>query len=296
MADAAPSYDRLIENFLSWAKREENIRAAVIIGSRARTDHPADEWSDLDLLIVADDPRRLLERDEWLRTIGAPRITFLEPTPGDGGFERRVLFAGGLDVDFAPVSTDDVRLWIGNSLPPMAADILHRGVKVLVDKDGLAERMRAGAEPPATAAPPACSEFLNAVNDFWYHAVWTAKHLRRGELWWAHSCCDVHLKNLLRRALEWHARSARTGIDTWMRGRFLEEWADPGALADLPATFARHETEDVWRALRATMDLFARLAADAASRWKYPYPSAGEETARSLVEAYYAGRTVHDPT
>jgi predicted nucleotidyltransferase len=30
-----------------------SIRAAVVIGSRARVDHPADEWSDLDVLIFA---------------------------------------------------------------------------------------------------------------------------------------------------------------------------------------------------------------------------------------------------
>jgi hypothetical protein len=23
------------------------------------------------------------------------------------------------------------------------------------------------------------------VSDFWYHALWSAKHLRQGELWWA---------------------------------------------------------------------------------------------------------------
>jgi hypothetical protein len=29
-------------------KKTDDIRAAFIIGSRARADHPADEWSDLD--------------------------------------------------------------------------------------------------------------------------------------------------------------------------------------------------------------------------------------------------------
>jgi hypothetical protein len=29
-----------------WAAAEENVRAAALVGSRARVDVPADEWSD----------------------------------------------------------------------------------------------------------------------------------------------------------------------------------------------------------------------------------------------------------
>jgi hypothetical protein len=42
------------------------------------------------------------------------------------------------------------------------------------------ERQWAGRAPS-----PAQSEFLDLVNDLWYHAVWTAKELRRGEMWTA---------------------------------------------------------------------------------------------------------------
>lgn len=42
----AESYEQLIQRFVRWAETEENVRAAVIIGSRSRTDHPADEWAD----------------------------------------------------------------------------------------------------------------------------------------------------------------------------------------------------------------------------------------------------------
>lgn len=36
--------------FISWAQTVEDIKAAFIVGSRARKDHPADEWSDMDIL------------------------------------------------------------------------------------------------------------------------------------------------------------------------------------------------------------------------------------------------------
>ena len=50
-------YNQLIERLTAWAQAQENIRIATLIGSRARTDHPADEWSDLDVFIAARDIR-----------------------------------------------------------------------------------------------------------------------------------------------------------------------------------------------------------------------------------------------
>jgi aminoglycoside 6-adenylyltransferase len=285
-------YEDLMVNFIAWAGDEENIRAALVIGSRARTeDHPADEWSDLDLLIVANDPKPLLESADWLREIGTPWIAFVEPTPGDGGYERRVLFEGGLDVDFAPVAAEEMRRMAGKPLPPMIADIFRRGARFILDKDGWAERFRpVQCDTPAVSVPSE-SDFLNRVNDFWYHTVWTAKKVRRGELWKAISCCNMYLKNLLREMMEWNARA--TGgpdVDTWMSGRFLEEWADPKAVTALKDVFAKYNEEDLWRALQATMDVFHDLAAQTAGRLKYPYPATGEEKARGLVEEMYSER------
>ncbi|NLF78613.1 MAG: aminoglycoside 6-adenylyltransferase, partial [Chloroflexi bacterium] len=39
-----------------WASEESAIRAVLVVGSRARhADHPADEWSDLDLMLFCTD-------------------------------------------------------------------------------------------------------------------------------------------------------------------------------------------------------------------------------------------------
>jgi hypothetical protein len=39
----ALGYERLLQRITAWSHEEPDVRAAVIIGSRARTDHPADE-------------------------------------------------------------------------------------------------------------------------------------------------------------------------------------------------------------------------------------------------------------
>jgi aminoglycoside 6-adenylyltransferase len=292
MTDPGPHYEDLARRFASWASREDGIRAAVVIGSRARTDHPADAWADLDLVVIARDPEPYLARTDWVAKIGRPILSFIEPT-GDGrSREQRVLFECGLDVDFAffPVAVIEGMLAMG--IPADAADAFRRGARILVDKDGLARRVLTAVAklPPSSPSPPTEEQFLEAVHDFWYHAVWTAKHLRRGELWWAKSGCDVHMKGLLRRMLEWHARAMNgPGHDTWMRGRFLEEWADPRAVTALREAFARYDADDLWHALAATMDLFRWLAEETAAKLNYDYPSQGDAAATELVGALRDG-------
>jgi aminoglycoside 6-adenylyltransferase len=245
------------------------------------------------LLLFARDPEPYWAAADWLHHVGTPWLTFLEPAPDGENYERRVLFAGGLDVDFVPLPAADLTAMLEQELPDDMEDILRRGVRFLVDKDGFAERLQRIEINPPTYTPPTASEFLNLVQDFWYHTVWTGKHLRRGELWWAKSCCDSYMKELLRQMLTWHARASNDApVDTWMRGRFLEEWADPRAVDALPEIFAHYDEEDVWRALLATMDLFHWVAVETAERLGYAYPSAGEAHATTLVHEMFSGRPI----
>jgi len=292
MDTSAVAYEQLIGKIVAWGLKDDNLRAAGIVGSRARVDHPADDWADLDVLLVATDPAPYCAGSEWLHAIGSPWLTFVEPTADGSRNERRVLFESGLDADFIPVYTGAVLAMAEYGFPPEVADMLHKGLRFLLDKDNLASKFERIDLTPPLPVPPSEREFLNLVNDFWYHTVWTGKHLRRGELWWGKSACDDYLKQLLRLMLEWHARASRgEEAEVWAHGRFLEEWADRRALEFLPRVFAHYDAEDVWRALRETMELFHWVALETAEILGYSYPSLGEQRARDLVETMASGRS-----
>jgi len=302
------AYEQLIERFVAWAEIQPDVRAALIVGSRAREDRPADQWSDLDVILIVAEPERYLAKTDWLENIGNPWITFVEKTGTGDEKERRVLFEGGLDVDFALLPTKKMQplarlLQARGRFPQLLkllprslsqqiaqgiadfSDVARRGVKVLVDKDGIAEPlMSAIAEAPAPV-PPTQDKFLNLVNDFWYHAVWTAKKLRRGELWTAKGCSDSYMKRRLLRMIEWHAR-AKNGFeyDTWHGGRFLERWASPRVVEDLRDAFAHYDEDDLWRGLLATMDLFRWVAIETAELLGHTYPSSADGHATELVK------------
>jgi aminoglycoside 6-adenylyltransferase len=112
----------LIERFTSWALDQTDVRSAIIVGSWARVDRPADNLSDLDLAVIVTDPSIYLSDATWLRRFGEPGLTFIEST-ADGNFrERRVLFRDGRDVDFSLLPVDIVQQMVEQKVPAEPAE------------------------------------------------------------------------------------------------------------------------------------------------------------------------------
>ena len=276
MPSVSELYEGLIERFVRWAETRDDIRAAIVIGSRARVVEPADDWADLDVIVVTSGPEYYVESADWLQNIGTVLLTFVEPTASGGELERRALFEGMLDVDFSIVPLVKAqRLLEAGVAPAEVVNSFGRGMRVIVDKDGIAgkvEKLVASAVAVPSVAPSQV-EFLEVVNDFLYHAVFTAKHLMRGELWWAKMSSDCYMQHLLLRMIEWHARAKRGwNYDTWFRGRFLEKWADPQVLMQMREVFSHYDEADVKRGLLAAVGLFRALALETAGRLGYSYP------------------------
>lgn len=95
------------------------------------------------------------------------------------------------------------------------------------------------------------------------------------------------MKQHLLTMLEWQAAAQPEKRDIWYEGRFLSEWADRQAVAELPATFAAYDAADLQRALFATLDLFRQSARDIARRLVYAYPVQADQfidnTIRSIL-------------
>lgn len=290
-------YEQLIARFTRWAENVQDIRAAIIIGSRARTQRAADEWADLDLIVVTNDPQRYISSQDWIREMGNPIVTFIEETAGGDEKERRVLYEGMLDVDFAIFPTSRGQMLQGdvNQVPvavkTQLANALGRGMRVIVDKDDIEPKLRSLVASIGTSSyiSPTEDEFLDVVNDFLYHSVWTAKHIRRGELWWASTCINCHLAHLMLRMTEWHAHATQDpGCDTWFRGRFLEEWADPRVLEALGASFTHYDENDAQESLLASMSSFTQIAAKTAEILGYSYPKHEDEQITKWIKSCFS--------
>jgi aminoglycoside 6-adenylyltransferase len=254
--------DLLQAAIADWAQERDDVRAVLVVGSQVRADTPADRWSDLDVALFVDDPERLAKDPTWAAEFGVPTLSFVEPTAFGSETERRVLYETGEDVDFPLVAAST---WLEEMSDPDTRRLLARGFRLLYDDLGLGVELEA-APPPPEPTPPDEVAFRELAHDFWYHALWTAKKLRRGEVYTALLCLDGYLKVRLVTLLGWHARAVDPTVDAWHGGRFLERWADPGALAALEDAYAHYDVRDVARALWATIDLWQALEEETARR------------------------------
>ena len=299
-AEVARAYEELMERFCRWAEVRSDIRAAILAGSGARVDHSADEWSDLDIVFWTTDPENYLSTFDWVNNFGKPLFTFIDSVlTGDNSKMRAVLYEGMLDVDFVPVACEEMQRtseWIDKTIEAHVdrkalawiRNVYGRGVRVLLDKDGVTGSLcavAASVEKPCQPRPTQ-EEFLETVKDFFYHAVYTAKHLRRGELYWTVTHLDCRMQRSLLRMIEWNALAEHGWKhDVWFLGRHLEEWATLRALEGLRAAFAQYDEEDVRRALLAAIDLFQTLAPQTANKLNYPYPTEVDKNVAEWIRA-----------
>ncbi len=281
-AEVAARFAEIEERFVEWASGRRDIRAALVVGSRAREVYPADEWSDLDIVVFADDPDRYLDDAAWPAELAPVILTFTEPTGDGSARERRVLFNGGRDVDFAFFPLTAIDRIDPDEPPASVTQSLGRGYRVLVDRIGLSDRLDSLSLEPRPPASPTGAQFDEVVSDYLYHLLWVAKHLRRGELWWAKGGME-RLDGLLERMITWHAREVSGRSDTWFRGRFLETWADPAVVAELALTGSRRDPNGMARALLHHHALFRTVAVDVATSLSLAYPEDADRDVEDLT-------------
>ena len=225
--------------------------------------HPADEWSDLDLVVFATETASFLSDATWLETFGQVRVA-VSNSFGTSDREWLALYENGCKLDVAfltidPAATTTLQAMLDAFPYPV---VLQRGVRVLLDKTDTSTELRL---PKIDAPqPPTQAAFTALINRVLFDAIKTAKFIRRDDLWRAKQLCDGDLKEHLLVMLEWHAMTQEHAHDVWYDGRFIDEWADREVLAALPDTFAVYHAADLQRALFNTLDLFRRLAHEVA--------------------------------
>jgi aminoglycoside 6-adenylyltransferase len=266
-------YDLLEQRLVPWAESRSDVLAMVIIGSRARTHHPADEWSDLDTILFTTDPDLYAPGLSWqaeLETrLGLPVWFAAHSRTERGDRETEFVLQDGLKLDIfymrasAAQGSQATLQQLIESAPYRR--VFANGTRVLFERNPSAQPLR--LDPPADPEPPDQVEFANRIANYLLELTRAMKLARRGELWRAARAVNEELQGNLLTLLEWQARlrpAPAAAVGAY--GRFLEDWADPRALAALPATYADSTLPGVRRAVRAALDLLDWLAPEIAQQ------------------------------
>lgn len=262
---------------MNWAKTRPDIRAIHLVGSAARTDHPADQYSDRDILLFVTDPDSHVYLD-WVQNYAptwaviheehAPTRLWIIFFKGD----HKVHWSVNAVADLQSI-VDKQELWTDH----------ERGYKILIDKDGLSAQM-----PAPTIRlpydPPSEEQFIKLVEKYCFGLAYVGSHLKRRNLWTVKQLSSVQQRFFLQ-MLEWHTHATHDGyIDTWNRGQFMQEWVSVDIWQELHSIFAHFDAEDSWRALFAGMTLFRRLAEETAAKSGFSFPTQMVDEVTAYVE------------
>ncbi|MCR5120968.1 MAG: aminoglycoside 6-adenylyltransferase [Ruminococcus sp.] len=271
-------YSEIKSRLRQFAENNKEVHAVIAIGSSTRTDLPADKYSDLDVIIVTEEPDGWYS-GEYSSLLGKVSISFIEPTLG-GGKERRCIFDEDKDVDmliFTPEQFD-------KALSDGAAQwVMNRGYEIIFDRAGYSESVGKYVKPVVNSPKMTEAEFANIVGNFYFHIIWGSKKLLRGELWSAVICVNSYLKSMLLKMIEQY-HIAASDTDVWHDGRFLDRWAEPEVLNALSSCFSHYDNTDCENAIKATHALFAKLSRAVAEKRGYNYPYEAESCAARFLK------------
>jgi aminoglycoside 6-adenylyltransferase len=275
-----------LDAILDWARHENAIRALVATGSRARLDDTVDDFSDLDIQIIATDFTRYIEDDSWLDQLGDVWIRF--PLHKFVPY-RLVWFNGGAKVDFQFLAADELN-------PSYLSDEYKRGYHILLDKDNrfrhLPPSPRVFPQPPL----PSVAEFLSTINEFWFEAIHVAQFIRRREFWVVKHR-DWTMKTDLLRMLEWHAQIT-TGdpVNTWLLGRRIALWTDEASYTVVKRLWAGWNATECWDALLQQVDLFQALSQAVAATLRYQHDEEPQRKIQSYIRQLWREDDTNSPT
>jgi len=292
-----------IEHFAQWVQSRKDIRTVFLTGSCGRdAQKPADEWSDVDIFFITSNPELYTRDNSWMRELGPLWAGTLPPNETFGGllpvFCGFSTYEGGLVAEYFILSDKQahwatnviyllnlfpvLRRWMPENISTLGADagdLLRHGARILVDKDGFAEKFRQAtvsviSEP---TKPPSQDEFQNSLEDFWIGPPKVVANLKRGRLLSAMKDLELTRRHILKWA-EWQARAKDhwQGDDMLYRHSRISHWANSRVVDALPSVYPQLDAGDMWKVLFTMMELSLWLAPETAKLLGYEYSFSGE--------------------
>lgn len=276
----------MVKRLKAWAEQESKVHSALILGSQVREEFEGDEWSDLDVLLLVDDPQVFLQTDTWLTFFGEAVCVTVEETQLDwirlSWAVKRVLFADNRTVDFSILPYDRV-----DDVLSINAEIHVHGYQIIYD-DGsnrLASKIEATLKHVEVTFPkiPSEAKLHQTVNDLLFQLMFACKKIKRKELWVAVSCINQEISRRLLDLIEFH--TASIGIVSqyiYYDGRFLEQRTRPDILEQLTNCFAKYNVPDAIQTAGHILNTAQYLTKEICEAHHYPFDDYPFDKTRKL--------------
>jgi aminoglycoside 6-adenylyltransferase len=275
------SQSEMMNLIIGVAQDDENIRAALMNGSRVNHKVKPDLLQDYDIVYLVHELSKYEENPSWIDVFGSriimqmPDTISVVPAPPSHGSERLVylmLFKdhNRIDLTVRPVATQDL---FSDSL-----------TKVLMDKDQLFPATIHPSEADYLVKRPDQKQFADCCNEFWWVSTYVVKGLLRRETTYAKGMMEKPLRDMFMMMMGWHAGALNQfSINLGSSYRFLEQYLDVELWNAIIATYPDARLENIWSSLKAMTSLFDEIALHNARLLSLSYNASEATNARAYI-------------
>ncbi len=265
-------YEMILDNIISWAANEPEIRAVILEGSRA-LGAKTDELSDYDLNLFTAGHDKYISDNDWMKKFDAVLVYQKEKILYEN-FEiptRLVIYKNSPRVDFSFWPLDILRGFADNKALPEA---YKNGYSVLLDKDGVAAKLPPPGFDGFIITRPEKDELLTVIYDFWFEACIIAKYLKRDRLWFANVLANGPVKSLMLKVILWNESGRRgwnfNGANS--AGKDIESHTDDKTKEAFNKCFSEYNEKGIYFSLLAMTGLFKTVSKELAVKAGVIYP------------------------
>jgi aminoglycoside 6-adenylyltransferase len=268
------SEQEMIDLLLDFARKEEDVRAVLMNGSRVNPNVKRDIFQDFDIVYLVKEVEPYKRNERVVNSFGdililqTPEDMQDPPPENHGHYAYLMQFMDGNRIDLSFYSINQLDSVLDDSL-----------TVVLLDKDNIVKELPAPSDKDYLPTEPTDKLFQDCCNEFWWVSPYVAKGLWRQELTYAKYLLDVVLREeQLMKMLTWYF-----GIKTGFKkspgkfGKFMKKDFEPELWLELEKTYSDSNFDNIWDSLFTIGRLFRRIANEVASHYGFRYPQKDDE-------------------
>ena len=272
----------MLDVILDVAKNDARIRAVMLVGSRANSEIPKDEYQDYDITYFVTDIKPFYNQPAWIdETFGQSLIMQMPEAmrypDGDGHFNYMMIFPDGNRLDL----TFDDKAYIDDGEPAI----------ILFDKDN-----GMGLVPSEIKVDPAFWHikkpnllyFTSCCNNFWWCLNNVAKGIARDELPYVMAMLNDVIRKELHLMIEWyigtlHGFDLSVGKD----GKYFKKYLPEDLYQRFLSTYSNGDYRHIWQSIFTMCDLFHELAVYVADGFDFIYHTEEEAGMRTYLKMIF---------
>jgi len=273
------SEKEMLDLILNIARKDDDVRAVVMNGSRVNPNAKKDPFQDYDIIYFVRDVEPYKRNMAFISQYGdlmilqTPEDMSSPSAAGDGHYSYLMQFMDGNRIDLSFYPLEQILRHTTDSLT----------IKLL-DKDRLIPELPASSDRGYLPQKPTARAFDDCCNEFWWVSPYVAKGLWRDELTYAMDLLEVVRVELMK-MLTWYF-----GIQTNFQrsagkaGKYIKQSIEPEIWKQLESTYPDFQPENIWESLFALGNLFRQIGHHVAEHFGFQYPEQEDKNVTDYLQ------------